>query len=134
MKRLVLPTHAVALFALLAACGTPQEQCIQRNTRDLRTVDRLIAETQGNIDRGYALEEVTILQTLPGFCHAPYPPGPPLTEPVPCLIDHHVIIERAKAIDLAEEAKKLESLMAKRAELAKAAEPVIAQCKAEYPE
>ena len=27
----------------------------RRNTRDLRTVDRLIAETEGNLDRGYAL-------------------------------------------------------------------------------
>ena len=54
MKRLL----SIALLAL-AGCGTPQEQCINRNTRDLRTVDRLIVETQGNLQRGYALETVT---------------------------------------------------------------------------
>ena len=129
MKHLVLP-----MLALLAACGTPQEQCIQRNTRDLRTVDRLIAETQGNLDRGYALEEVTITQERWGYCHQHAPEGQPPLPPVPCLVEHDITVERAKAIDLSEEAKKLEGLKVKRAELALAAQPVIAQCKAEYPE
>ncbi|HMS94361.1 MAG TPA: hypothetical protein PKA03_03930 [Tabrizicola sp.] len=129
MKRHVFP-----LLAFLAACGTPQEQCIQRNTRDLRTVDRLIAETQGNLDRGYALEEVTITQERWGYCREPVPEGQPALPPVPCLIEHDIRVERAKAIDLADEAKKLEGLKAKRRELAKAAEAVIAQCKAEFPE
>ena len=55
MKRLLLCS-----FALLAACGTPQEQCIAYGTRDLRTVDKLIVETEGNLTRGYALEEKVI--------------------------------------------------------------------------
>lgn len=129
MKCYILP-----LLALLAACGTPQEQCINRNTRDLRTVDRLIAETQGNIDRGYALEEVTITREHWGYCHQPQFEGQPALSPVPCLIEHDITVERPKAIDLADEAKKLEGLKAKRKDLAKAAEAVIAQCKAEYPE
>ena len=129
MKRHVLP-----LLALLAACGTPQEQCIQRETRDLRTVDRLIAETQGNIDRGYALERVTITQEHWGYCHQPVLEGQPAPPPVPCIIEHDVTVERPKSIDPTEEARKLEGLKTKRAELAKAAEPVIAQCKAEFPE
>lgn len=125
---------ALALFALLAACGTPQEQCIQRNTRDLRMVDRLIAETQDNIDRGYALEDITITDEHWGHCERPQPPGQPPVGPVPCMIEHEVTVQRPMAIDLADEAKKLDGLKAKRAELAKAAEPVIAQCKEEYPE
>ncbi len=125
---------ALALFALLAACGTPQEQCVQRNTRDLRTVDRLIAETQGNIDRGYAIENVTITQEHWGYCEQPQPPGQPPVGPVPCMLEHDVTVQKPKAIDLADEAKKLEGLKAKRTELAKAAEAIIAQCKAEFPE
>lgn len=125
---------ALALLTLLAACGTPQEQCIQRNTRDLRTVDRLIAEAQGNIDRGYALENVTITQEHWGYCEQPQLPGQPPVSAVPCMIEHDVTVQRPKAIDLADEAKKLESLKSKRKDLAKAAEAVIAQCKAEYPE
>lgn len=129
MKRPVL-----VLVALLTACGTPQEQCIQRNTRDLRVVDRLIAETEGNLARGYALEEVTITQERWGYCHQHMPEGQPALPPVPCLVEHDITVERPKAIDLGDEAKKLDGLKAKRRDLAKAAEAVIAQCKADHPE
>ena len=129
MKQLAFP-----ILALLAACGTPQEQCINRNTRDLRTVDRLIAETQGNIDRGYAIENVTITQEHWGYCGQPQVEGQPPVAPVPCMIEHDVTVQRPKTIVLADETKKLEDLKAKRKDLAKAAEAVIAQCKAEYPE
>lgn len=134
MKRPAFPMHVLPLVALLAACGTPQEQCIQRNTRDLRTVDRLIAETQGNLDRGYALEEVTISQDHWGYCHQPVPEGQPPLGPALCMIEHEVTVQKPKAINLADEAAKLEGLKTKRGELTKAAEPVIAQCKEEFPE
>lgn len=130
MKRL-----AFLMLGGLAACGTPQEQCISRNTRDLRTVDRLIAETQGNLDRGYAFETITVYEDYWTSC-----PQPPVTEgqtpPPPrlCLDERPVTEQRAKAIDLNEEARKLDSLKVKRRQLAQAAEAVIAQCKAEYPE
>lgn len=130
MKRLILLS-----LGLLAGCGTPQEQCINRNTRDLRTVDRLIAETQGNLDRGYAFETITVYEDFWTTC-----PQPPVLEgetpPPPrlCLDERPVTAQRAKAIDLNEEARKLDSLKVKRRQLAKAAEAVIAQCKAEYPE
>lgn len=130
MKRLILLS-----LGLFAGCGTPQEQCISRNTRDLRTVDRLIAETQGNLDRGYAFETITVYEDYWTSC-----PQPPVTEgqtPLPprlCLDERPVTEQRAKAIDLNEEARKLDSLKVKRRQLAKAAEAVIAQCKAEYPE
>lgn len=129
MKRLI-----PSLLVLLAACGTPQEQCINAGTRDLRTVDRLIAETEGNLDRGYALEEVTITQEHWGYCHQPQIEGQPPLPPLPCLVERDITVERPKAIDLAEEAKKLDGLKAKRKELARAAAPVIEQCKAEFPE
>jgi len=130
MKRLILLS-----LGLFAGCGTPQEQCISRNTRDLRTVDRLIAETQGNLDRGYAFETITVYEDYWTSC-----PQPPVTEgqtpPPPrlCLDERPVTEQRAKAIDLNEEARKLDSLKVKRRQLAQAAEAVIAQCKAEYPE
>ena len=130
MKRL-----ALLALASLAACGTPQEQCINRNTRDLRTVDRLIAETQGNLDRGYAYETITVYEDYWTSC--PVPPvveGEPPPPPRLCLDERPVTQKRAKAIDLNEEARKLDSLKAKRRDLAREAEGVIAQCKAQYPE
>jgi hypothetical protein len=130
MKRL-----AFLALGTLAACGTPQEQCINRNTRDLRTVDRLIAETQGNLDRGYAYETITVYEDYWTTC--PVPPvaeGEPPPKPRMCLDERPVTEQRAKAIDLNEEARKLDSLKAKRRDLARKAEDVIAQCKAQYPE
>lgn len=129
MKRL-------ALFALmlLAACGTPQEQCISANTRDLRVVDRLIRETEGNLARGYGYETVT--QYEPEWVDCT--PRPTQTNPKParqmCFDRVPVTVRKEVALDLNAEAAKLKSLKAKRAGLAKAAESVVAQCKAKFPE
>ncbi|MGB8815084.1 MAG: hypothetical protein WCC57_18035, partial [Paracoccaceae bacterium] len=68
MKRLAF------VFLALTACGTPQEQCINRNTRDIRVIDRLIAETETNLSRGYALEEVTYYRHVWNRCGPPPPP------------------------------------------------------------
>jgi hypothetical protein len=116
MKRLML---LPVLF--LSACGTPQEQCISANTRDLQVVDRLIRETEGNLARGYGFE-----------------PRPTDAVPEPelemCFEQVPVTVRKEVALDLEAEAAKLNSLEAKRKGLAKAAESVIAQCKAKHPE
>ena len=133
---LILPT-----FALLAACGTPQEQCIARETRDLRVVDRLIAEAEGNLGRGYAFEDVVISRTVWVTC-APLPVPPPVEgAPVPppvnprlCLDDRDETITRPVAIDLAAEQSKLAGLKAKRKQLATAGDRSIAACRKAYPE
>lgn len=133
--------RALILLTLVAACGTPQERCIAGQTRDLRVVTRLIAETEANLKRGYALEEVTIWRDQWVLC--PTPPAPPpedgSTPPPPepprmCLDEVAETVTRPKAIDLAAEAQKLKGLKTKKDELSKAAGPAIAQCKAQYPE
>jgi hypothetical protein len=130
MKRLLFP-----LLALLAACGTQQEQCIRLNTRDLRTVEKLIAETQGNLDRGYAYESITVYEDFWTYCPYYYKSnGETIRSSRMCWDERAVTVRRPKAIDLNEEARKLASLKEKRQDLARRAEPVIAQCKAAYPE
>lgn len=130
MKRLTF-----LALVVLSACGTPQEQCISRNTRDLRTVDRLIKETEGNLARGYAFETITVYEDRWVYCPQPRPPeGETPQPPRLCLDERPVTEQRPKAIDLTEEARKLESLKAKRKQLARAAEAVIAQCRTQYPE
>jgi hypothetical protein len=129
MKRMIFP-----LLLLVSACGTTQEQCIRYNTRDLRTVDRLILETQGNLDRGYAIETITTYEDYWSYCPQPQIPDAPPVPPRLCMKDRAVTVDRPKAIDLNEVARKLDSLKVKRRELARQAEVVIAQCKAEYPE
>lgn len=129
MNRLILAAPFV-----LVACGTPQEQCITRNTRDLRIVDRLISETQANLDRGYAYEAVSVSTPTWVTCDTPRLPVAGVRPPPRlCFEDVAQTVTRPKAIDLANEARKLEGLQAKRRQLAGAAEAVIARCKVEYP-
>lgn len=129
------------LCLALTACGTPQEQCIARETRNLRVVDKLIAETEGNLARGYAFEEITISRTVWVRCDpiiVPPPvegaPTPPPAAPRLCLDDEEETITRPKAIDLAVEQSKLSGLKAKRKQLAVAANQSIAACQKAYPE
>ena len=131
MRRILLPA-----LLILVACGTPQEQCINRNTRDLRTMQSLVDETQANLARGYAIEEYTVWVPVWQICDVqpatdPAQPAPP---PRYCFDDEPQTQTRPKAIDLNAERAKLESLLQRRDELARAAQPVIAQCKAQYPE
>ncbi|NUB44705.1 hypothetical protein GEU84_009950 [Fertoebacter nigrum] len=129
----------LAILALaLAACGTPQENCIRRETRDLRVVEDLIVTTQDNLRRGYALEEITRTRPVWEECYRPAPsptPGAaPELKPSLCLEEETYTVTRPKAIDLNAEARTLDSLKAKRSALLRQAEGSIAQCRAQYPE
>jgi hypothetical protein len=121
-------------LVLLAACGTPQEQCINTNTRDLQVVDRLIRDTEGNLARGYGYATVTEYEARWVDCT----PRPTAAVPKPttqrCFDRVPVSVRKPVALDLNAEAAKLQSLKTKRASLAKSAESVIAQCKAKFPE
>jgi hypothetical protein len=118
----------------LAACGTPQEQCISANTRDLQVVDRLIHETEGNLARGYGFETVTVYE--PRWINCTPRPSEAVPEPEleMCFEQVPVTVRTEVALDLGAEASKLTSLKAKRTGLAEAAESVITQCKAKHPE
>lgn len=124
----------LAPLALLVACGTPQERCIQRETRDLRILDRLITETRTNIGRGYALQEYTVTVTDWEPCPVQFDStGKPLPSRM-CLEDRQEKRTRPVAIDLNAETAKLESMLAKRDQLAREAEGSIALCRSQYPE
>lgn len=123
----------VALLAL-TACGTPQEQCVATVTRDMRVVDRLIAEAEGNLARGYAFASVTELR--PVFVDCTPEPTVEVPDPRPrqCLKNEERTVSRPVAIDLTAEAAKLASLQTKRAQQAAAATAAIAACQRQYPE
>ena len=129
MKRLLLPA-----LIMLNACGTPQQQCINSGTRDLRVVDRLIAEAEGNLARGYAYETVTVYETVWVNC-TPYPSeAVPNPAPRSCFERVPETSRRPVAIDLAAEQSKLAGLQAKRKSQLRAAAAVVAECKALHPE
>jgi hypothetical protein len=128
------------LVTVLAACGTPQEQCIGTATRELRTVDRLIAETKGNLSRGYSYETEEITRTEWVICDyvqdPPATPGGALPKPRPryCFDDVTDTVRREVPIDPALERRRLAGLEDKRRDLNRQAAPAIAACKAKYPE
>ena len=135
------PLLLLSTCFVLVGCGTPQEQCIARETRDLRVVDRLIVEAEGNLKRGYAFEDVVISNTVWVSCvPLPVPPSPdgtpPPEPPQPrlCLEDRDETVTRPVAIDLGAEQSKLSGLKIKRKQLALAGNRSIAACRKAYPE
>jgi hypothetical protein len=127
---------------LLAACATPREACINAATRDLRVLDRLIAETEANIARGYAIDRVQIIEPRWVLC-----PGPRRIVTRPdgsqvliddgfrhCWRDVTVTTERPRAIEIAAERRILASTRNERARIARETERAIAECRARFPE
>lgn len=137
-----IPVLGLALTLALAACGTPQEQCINRETRDLRVVDRLIAQLKVDIGRGYRMvdHEITVTRWVPcGLPPPPPPPKPGMKPPPPppprmCLDDFTRTVQRPEAIDIVAEKRKLAQLEVKRRSLVRQAAQAVAACKAAYPE
>jgi len=123
MKRIC----SIALLGL-AACGTPQEQCISGATRDIRTVDRLITEVQGNLDRGFGYDYITVFELDYVDCGTEADPDRV------CAISVPEQERRPIALDLDAEQIKLNQLRAKRAQQIKSVAPVVAQCKIDNPE
>jgi hypothetical protein len=124
----------LAALGLLAACATPQEQCIARETRDLRIVDNLLAETEANLRRGYALEEVTVWRPVWVDCTPRLRDGAPAAAPRMCFDDRAETVTRPSPIVPEAEAAKRDVLIEKRRQLLAQAERSIAACQAAYPE
>jgi len=121
-------------LALLGACASPQQRCINTATKDLRTVEKLIEVTQGNIDRGYAY--ATSVRSVPQYVDCT--PEPTKANPDPatqmCLVHVAQTFKVPVAIDLKEEERKLAQLIAKQKVLARQASAGVAICQAQYPE
>ena len=127
--RIILTTTALAL---LAACGTPQEQCIREGTRDLRVLNGLITQTQGNLNRGYGLEEYEDIEVVRRTCEGETEDGAQFE--YRCDTTETVTRTRPIAIDLNAERAKLESLLQQRERAAAQAQATAEQCRAIYPE
>lgn len=129
-------TLALLPILVLTACGTPQEQCIRRNTSEYRTVSSLLADVEGNLARGYAWEERQVVGSEWRDC--PYTfrtkDGQRAVGYRPCLREV-IDTERYRVpIDPATEARKRDNLADRKAALAKSASSAISACKAAYPE
>ena len=119
--------------ALVAACASPQQQCIHRAAPELRTLDRLIGETQANLARGYGFVPETRVRWEWEVCDR-YVDLDGSVRWSRCWEPVHETVQRPVAIDPLAEQRKLDALQKRRAAYAKAAEPQIAACRATYPE
>ncbi|CAM3074220.1 hypothetical protein PANO111632_01530 [Paracoccus nototheniae] len=127
---------ALCLALPLAACGTPQERCIDRNTSEYRTVSSLLAEVEGNLSRGYAWEERQVVRTRFEQCRRVYRDrnGQQHVTTYGCWRDV-VDNERYRVpIDPAAETRKRDGLVERQAALTRGANAAVAACRAAYPE
>lgn len=136
MRRNTTLALIVGLPLLLAACGTPQEQCISRNTSEYRAVSRLLADVEGNLARGYEWRERQVLRSRFTQCHSVRRDrdGNAVTTTYGCWRDYMDSERYRVPIDPAAESRKRDNLAARRASLAPAAERVVAACRAAHPE
>jgi hypothetical protein len=126
------PALIILPFLALAACATPREQCISQATRDLRVLDSLVIETQGNLARGYALAEQQEVRTVRRTCRAQNSDGS--TFRYPCDETETVSSTRPVAIDLNAERAKLNSLVQRQQQQRAVSDQTVAQCIAIHPE
>lgn len=127
------------VFAVLslAACGTPQEQCINRETREIRHLQGMLEEIEGNLARGYAYEDYQVPMTRWEHCGTDVitrPNGTVIEKQRMCLEDYTVTRTREVAIDPVSERRKRDGLRAKIKSLTPAANAAIRACKEAYPE
>ena len=120
----------------LAACGTPQQQCVAQNTREYRAVSRLLSEVEANLARGYAWEERTVTRAEWDDC--PYRvrdrDGNRRIGYRPCLRDVSDTERYRVAIDPAAEQRKAANLRERGAALSVRAEAALRACRAAHPE
>ncbi len=127
------PLLAAPFFFALLACATPQERCITKAAPDLPVLNRLIAETEGNLARGYAYADVTVETPVWVDCGDWLSNREEHIRPGLCLGSAQTTVRKPVAIDLTAEAAKLASMRTRRAALEAQAHPAIAQCQAQFP-
>lgn len=130
-----LTLTALACLAL-TACGTPQEQCISRNTDEYRTVSRLLAQVEGNLARGYAWDERVVTRTEFDTCPTVIRnrDGDRVVVPRTCWRDVADTQRFRVPIDPVVERRKAANLRARLADLRPQADRAVAACRAAYPE
>ncbi len=117
---------------LLTACATPREACLDEVNREVRILDKLIAETQGNLERGFALEERQEVRTRRSTCSGRDSEGVEIR--IRCEKTSTFTRTVPVAIDLNAERAKLTSLEQRQMQNISNAQAGIAQCNARFPE
>lgn len=126
------PAFILLPLIALTACTTPREDCINSVTRDTRIINSLVAETQGNLSRGYAIAEEQEVRTLRRTCRGKNEDGS--TFRYRCDETETFTTTRPVAIDLNAEKAKLESLLVRQEQSKAASDQAVLQCIKTNPE
>jgi hypothetical protein len=118
---------ALAALLALAACADPRGACVESAMRDVRVLEDLIAETERNIDRGYATQAEPTVRTGVSLCLSP---SNPLGI---CTTTQTDVRERPITIDLTAERRKLRQLREREAVLRERARLEVMACEARFP-
>ena len=123
---------ALAPFAVLAACATPQQQCLNTVSEPLRVNAFLIAQTQGNLDRGFAVDTQQRVSRGFDMCRTRDRDG--VVSTTLCPATRVKTVNVPQAINMNVERDTLDQLLARQAILQKQAAAATAQCRAMYPQ
>ena len=120
-------TSLPALF-LVAACATPQEQCINTASNQVQVLQNGIAKAQGNISRGHAIHKHREEYQVADICYDKE------KKPYTCYDTEYRTIETPVSIDMNEERKKLADLKRRLPAAKRKMLTDINSCRVAYPE
>ena len=115
-------------LALLTACATPQEQCINTASNTVRNLQSGISKTQGNIQRGYAIHKQQQPYKVARICYGKD------KKPYSCMETEFRTVETPVTINVADERRKLAQMKARLPAAKRAMLNGIASCQNRYPE
>lgn len=116
---------------LLTACATPREACLIDVNKEVRIINNLIAETQANLERGFALEQRQRIRTRRSTCRGSNSDGSRFR--YRCEKVDTITRTFPVAIDLNAEREKLASLEERQLQNLSNAQAGVAQCLARFP-
>lgn len=125
------PSLILLPLAVLAACASPLERCLSDANRQLNTLDRLIAVTQGNINRGYGIFETEDVRVVRRICRDEHDDGTEFR--YRCDRTETFTRREPVAINVGEERVKLRQLRERREIATRQAQAGAQQCIAAYP-
>lgn len=115
-------------LALLAACATPQEQCINTASNEVKTIRSGISATQGNISRGYAIHRHTETYQVAETCFDGN------KKPYRCFETEYRTVETPVSVNVSEERRKLAALQKRLPAAMRQMKAGVANCRVQYPE
>ena len=116
-------------LSLLAACATPQQRCVNRETRDYRITYKRVTTLEQDLARGYSLEEEDVTRTRWVRCGGAKGERPRL-----CLDEYDVTVTRRVPVDAEVARAELGVLKARLVKQRAPMDAAVAQCRIAFPE